>query len=145
MEPLSRSLKAMARADLMVATIWLRAAVRRGVVLALAALVAALGFAMLNAAGYFALEPRLGAVWAALCVAGCDFVIAIVLAFIASAVRPGPDLDLALELHDHAVEHMSGLAAHPLQLAGRALIGPLVALLLRLLSRAASKPKDGAV
>lgn len=145
MEPLSRGLKALARADTLIATIWLTVAVRRAIVLGLAALVAALGFAMLNAAGYFALEPRLGAVWAALCVAGCDFAIAIVLAFIASLVRPGRDLDLALELHDHAVEHVSGLAAHPLQLAGRALIGPLVALLLRLLMRAASKPKDGAV
>jgi hypothetical protein len=143
MEPLSRSLKALARADRMVVTIWLRAAVKRGVVLALAALIAALGFAMLNAAGYLALEPRLGPVWAALAVAGCDFVIAAGLAFVASLMRPGRDLDLALELHDHAVEHVSGLAAHPFQLAGRALVGPLVALLLRLLARAASKPKDG--
>ena len=145
MEPLSRSLKALARADKMVATIWLRAAIRRGVVLALAALVAALGFAMLNAAGYFALEPRLGPAWAALCVAGCDFVVAAMLALVASLMRPGRDLDLALELHDHAIEHVSGLAAHPLQLAGRALIGPLVAFLLRLLMRARAKPKDDAV
>lgn len=145
MEPLSRSLKALARADMLIATIWLRAAIKRGVVLALAAVVAALGFAMLDVAGYFAFEPRLGPVWAALSVAACDFVVAALLAFFASLMRPGRDLDLALELHDHAVEHVSGLAAHPLQLAGRALIGPLVALLLRLLMRAASRPKDGAV
>ncbi len=65
MEKLTRSLRALARADTLIATIWLTVAAKRGALLALAALIAALGFGMLNAAGYFALEPHIGPIWAA--------------------------------------------------------------------------------
>ncbi len=143
MEKLSRGLKALARADTLIVTIWLAVAARRAVLLALAALIAALGFGMLDAAGYLALEPRLGALGAAACVAGADFVIAAILLFAALAVRPGRDLELALELRDNATEQLAAMAANPVDLAGRAMLGPLTGLILRSLRSAVGRaPKE---
>ena len=145
MEKLSRGLRALARADTLIATIWLAVAAKRGALLALAALVAALGFGMLDAAGYFALEPRVGSLWAAASVAGADFLIAAMLLLAASYVRPGRDLDLALELRDNAIEHLAAIAANPVDLAGRALLTPLTAVVLRHLRSAIGRgPKDRA-
>ncbi len=146
MEKLSRGLKALARADTLIVTIWLAVAAKRGVLVALAALIAALGCGMLDAAGYLALEPRLGALGAAACVAVADFLIAAILLFAAFAVRPGRDLELALELRDNAVEQLAAMAANPVDLAGRAMLGPLTGLILRSLrsavGRAPKEPKE---
>lgn len=131
MEKLTRSLRALARADTLIATIWLTVAAKRGALLALAALIAALGFGMLDAAGYFALEPRIGAVWAAVSVAGADFVIAVILLVAASYVRPGRELDLALELRDNAFEQIAAAAANPVDIASQALLGPLMGIVSR--------------
>lgn len=139
MERLSRALKALARADTLIATIWLTAAAKRGVLLALAALIAALGVGMLDVAAYFAIEPHVGAVWAAASVAGVDFVIAALLALAALLIRPGRDLELALELRGNAVEQLTSLAANPMDLAGQALMGPLTSMLLRALRSAAGR------
>jgi hypothetical protein len=136
MEKLTRSLRALARADTLIATIWLAVAAKRGALSALAALIAALGFGMLNAAGYFALEPHVGALWAAMSVAVADFLIAAILLVAASAVRPGRDLDLALELRDNAYEQIAASAVNPMDLAGRTLLGPLTGIVSRYLRSA---------
>ncbi len=144
MERLSRALAALARAEVLIATIWLHVAARRVVLMALAALVAALGVAMLNVAGYFWAEPRWGASGAALAVACGDFVVAALVALTASLARPRRDLDLAHELRDHAVEQLTSLAAHPLDLAGEILLGPLTSVLIRALRSATGRGKaDG--
>jgi hypothetical protein len=140
MERLSRSLRALARADMLIATIWLAVAAKRVALLALAALIAALGFGMLDAAAYFALEPHIGALWAATSVAGVDFLFAVILLLAASTVRPGRDLDLALELRDNAFEQLGAIAAHPADLAGSALIGPLTAIVTRYVRSAVGRP-----
>ncbi len=146
MEKLTRSLRALARADTLIATIWLAVAAKRGALLALAALIAALGFGMLNAAGYFALEPHAGAIWAAISVAGADFLIAVILLVAASTVRPGRDLDLALELRDNAFEQIAAVAANPMDIASQALLGPLMGIVSRQLrsfvGRAPKEPKE---
>jgi hypothetical protein len=146
MERLSRSLRALARAETLIARIWLTVAAKRGGLVALAVLVAALGFGMLNVAGYFALAPVIGPVWAAVVVALADFVLAAILLAIVSSMRPGRDLDLALELRDNAIEEIASVAAHPASLAGRALIGPLAGLILGQLrsvaTRGAGAPKQ---
>ncbi len=146
MEKLNRALRALARADTLIATIWLTVAAKRGALLALAALIAALGFGMLDAAGYFALEPRIGSLWAAAAVAGADFLIAAILLLAASFVRPGRDLELALELRDNAIEQFAAIAANPVDLAGRALLAPLTGMVLRSLrstvARAPKEPKE---
>jgi hypothetical protein len=131
MEKLTRSLRALARADTLIATIWLTVAAKRGALLALAALIAALGFGMLNAAGYFAIEPHIGPIWAAVVVAAVDFLIAVVLLVVAAYVRPGRDLDLALELRDNAFEQIAAVAANPADIATQALLGPLMGIVSR--------------
>ncbi len=143
MEKLTRSLRALARADTLIATIWLTIAAKRGVLLALAALIAALGFGMLDLAGYFALEPHIGPLWAAASVAGADFVIAAILLLAASYVRPGRDLELALELRDNAIEQFAAVTANPVDLASQALLGPLTGIVLRTLRSAVGRaPKE---
>ena len=69
-------------------------------------------------------------------------VIAAVLLFAAFAVRPGRDLELALELRDHATEQLAAMAANPLDLAGQAMLGPLSGLILRSLRSAVGRGKD---
>ena len=143
MEKLSRILRALARADTLIATIWLTVAAKRGGLIGLAALIATLGFGMLNAAGYFALDPRIGSLWAALSIAAVDFVVAAIVLAASSFVRPRRDLDLALELRDNAVEQLAAIAANPLDLAGRALLAPLTGVVSRYLrSAAAGVPKE---
>jgi hypothetical protein len=147
MERLSRSLRTLIRADMLVARIWLRMAARRSALLGLAALAGTLGLGMLNVAGYFALEPRLGPLWAAVAAALCDFAIAAALAFASLQVRPGRDLDLALELRDNAIEQLSGLARDPADLASQALMGTLTSIALRAVRaviRRRANPKDAA-
>jgi ABC-type Na+ efflux pump permease subunit len=143
MEKLSRTLRALARADTLIATIWLTVAAKRGGLIWLAALIATLGFGMLNAAGYFAIEPRLGSLWAATCVAAADFLIAAGLLVVSSFVRPKRDLDLALELRDNAIEQLAAIAANPVDLAGRALLVPLTAVVSRYLRTAAGGAPKG--
>jgi len=139
MERLSRALRALARADTLIVTIWLSVAAKRGVLLALAALAATVGFAMLDVAGYFALEPHVGPLWAALIVAGADFLVAAVLALASTFVKPGRDLELATELRDHAVEQLAGLVANPVGAAGQALVGPLTSILMQVLRSAVGR------
>ena len=142
MDKLSRTLRALGRADTLIATIWLTVAAKRGALIGLAALVATLGLGMLDAAGYFALEPRLGSLGAAISVAAADFVIAAVLLAASFFVRPRRDLDLALELRDNAIEQLAAISANPIDLAGRALLAPLTGVVTRYLrSAAAGAPK----
>ena len=137
MEKLSRTLRALARADTLIATIWLNVAAKRVALIGLAALIATLGFGMLDAAGYFALEPHVGSLGAAIAVAVVDFLIAAILLIASSFVRPKRDLDLALELRDNAVEQLAAIAANPVDLAGRALLAPLTGVVTRYLRSAA--------
>ena len=64
----------------------------------------------------------------------------------ASTVRPGRDLDLALELRDNAFEQIAAVAASPVDLASQALLGPLMGVVSRQLrsfvGRAPKEPKE---
>jgi hypothetical protein len=143
MDKLSRTLRALGRADTLIATIWLTVAAKRGGLIGLAALVATLGLGMLNAAGYFALEPHVGSLGAAIVVAVVDFLIAAILLIASSFVRPKRDLDLALELRDNAVEQLAAIAANPVDLAGRALLAPLTGVVSRYVrSAVGGAPKE---
>ena len=143
MEKLSRILRALGRADTLIATIWLTVAAKRGGLIWLAALIATLGLGMLDAAGYFALEPPVGSLWAAILVAVVDFLIAAILLVGALYVRPGRDLDLALELRDNAIEQLAAIAVNPADLAGRALLAPLTGVVTRYLrSAVGGTPKE---
>ena len=81
---------------------------------ALAGLIAVFALGMLNVAAFLYLETVWGPVWAAIAAALGDFVLAAIVAGVALATRPGPEVTAALELRDAAVE---GLEAElgPLQ------------------------------
>lgn len=136
MNRIFRHLRILWRVESTIAEIRLRATVRRSVLYALAALVAVFGLGMLNVAAFFALEPHWGPTWAAFAAALGDFVLAIIAVAIATAARPGPDLNTAIELRQAAID---GLEAE-LSSLQESLQGSLA-----WLSRAARNPIDTAL
>jgi hypothetical protein len=110
----SRATSALIRADSLIAMIWFNVAAKRAALLALAVLAAIFALAMLNAGGFIGLAPLIGQLWAVIAVAGADIAISLCLLMLMTRVRPGRDLDLALELHAGAVEQLAGAAGSPL-------------------------------
>jgi hypothetical protein len=60
---------------------------------------------MANVAGYNALQSSIGIVWAPAVVAAADFTIAAIMLLLAS--RPGPEIDIALEVRKAALESIN--------------------------------------
>jgi hypothetical protein len=77
---------------------------RRLGLFAFAGLIGLFGLGMANVAGYNALQSAIGIVWAATVVAIADFAIAAIMLLLASRSRPGPEIDIALELRKTALE-----------------------------------------
>jgi hypothetical protein len=97
-------LRILLRAEALIAEAKLRGLMRRGGLMAGAGVVALFALAMLNVAGFFALQPAWGPAWAALVVAVADLVVALVIALIAMASRQSPEVKAAEALRDSAVE-----------------------------------------
>jgi hypothetical protein len=101
---LVRDFQVLRKADLLIARIWAGVLVRRISLFAFAGLVAVFGLGMANVAGYNALQQPIGPVWAAAAMALLDFVIAGVVVFVAGRSRPGPEIDVALEVRKVALD-----------------------------------------
>jgi hypothetical protein len=101
---LLRDLQVLRKADLLIGKIWLNVLVRKVGLSALAGLIGVFGLGMANVAGYNALQESIGVVWAAAVVAFADFVIAGIVLLVASRTRPGPEIELALEVRRTALE-----------------------------------------
>ena len=138
-DAVTRHLRLLWRAESLVAEIRLRSLARRSIAAAVAALICVFGLVMLNIAAYAWLTPIWGAPLAALAVALGDFVIAGVLVLIASRGGEDPQLALATEMRDQAVEAIETdmkLAAGGLGSLARnpvSLVGPAGILLIRLI------------
>jgi hypothetical protein len=104
---LIRYLHLLWRAESLIVSFRIQRASTRGALLAVAGLAMLFGLAMLNVAGFFALQPIVGAVAAALLVAAADVLIAGVVAVAAKGIRPDPDLVSALEAREAAIEELS--------------------------------------
>jgi hypothetical protein len=126
-----RHLRALWRAESTIAEIKLGLLAKRSGLMAFAGLIGAFGLAMLNVAAYFALAPAWGDVWAMVAVAAVDFVIAGILILMASRQSKDPEIALASELRDQAIEaieldariavdEVSGFVRRPVQVAGTA-------------------------
>ncbi len=126
-----RHLRALWRAESTIAEIKLGLLAKRSGLMAFAGLIGAFGLAMLNVAAYFALAPVWGDVWALVAVAAADFIIAGILIVIASRQSKEPEIALASELRDQAIEaieldariavdEVSGFVRRPVQFAGTA-------------------------
>jgi hypothetical protein len=107
MKRLIRNLRVLWRAESLIASLKLQRASRRGMLLICACLVGLFGVAMLNVAGFLALQPGMGAVEAALLVAAADFLLAVLTIVAARTVRADPELELAVEVRDVALEEVA--------------------------------------
>ncbi len=99
-------LQVLSKADSLIARVWLAVLARRFALFAFAGLIAVFGLAMADVAGFFALQSVVSQVWAATIVALADFAIAVVMALVALASKPGPELDLALEVRGMALKSL---------------------------------------
>src|ERR1700724_3316112 len=158
-DSLVANLRAILRANSIIADIHARHLVARSSLTGFAALIAGFGLLMLGLAVYFALERVLGPVWAAASVGLANCAIALVLVLIASRIKPGRDLELAREVHRAAIDALiaDGRALeteianfkqaflHPLDSMLPALIVPLATILIKIIQRNTDephKPKD---
>jgi hypothetical protein len=101
---LLRDLQVLHKADILIGRIWLNVIARRFALFVFAGLIAVFGLGMANVAGFYALQTSTGAVWAAAIVAIVDLVIALFVVSVAGLSRPGPEIDLALDMRKMAVE-----------------------------------------
>jgi len=104
MDNLIRDMQVLRKADSLIARIWLNVLARRLALMVFAALIAVFGLGMANLAGFYALQPLLGPIWAAVTVAAVDFALAVVVLVVAANAKPDPAIDLALEMRKTAVE-----------------------------------------
>lgn len=101
---LVRDLQVLRKADFLIAKIWMNVLLRRSGLVAFAGLIAVFGLGMANVAGFYALQPSAGPVWAAAIVAAVDFLIAAIVLLIANKSQPGPEVELALGVRQMALE-----------------------------------------
>lgn len=59
---------------------------------------------MANVAGFLALQPPVGPVWAAAIVATFDLVLAVVVLLVSSKAGPGPEMEMAFDMRKMAIE-----------------------------------------
>jgi len=107
MERLIRNLHLLWRVESLIVGLRLRQASRRAALLVCAGLAGLFGVAMLNAAGFLALQPVAGAVTAALVVAAADFLIAVLAIVAARTIRSGAELELAVETRRTTMEELA--------------------------------------
>jgi hypothetical protein len=155
-ETIVANLRAILRANSIIADIHARHLVARASLTGFAALIAAFGLLMLGLAAYLALESVIGPVWAAASVGLANCVIALVLVLIASRIKPGRDLELAREVHRTAMEALiaDGRAMeaeitdfkqafrHPLDSVLPSLIVPLVSIILKIIQKKTDQPRE---
>jgi len=101
---LVRDFQVLHKADILIGRIWLNVIARRFALFAFAGLIAVFGLGMANIAGFYALQASVGSVWAAALVAIVDLAIAAIVWMVAINSRPGPEIDLALDVRKMAVE-----------------------------------------
>jgi len=128
-----RHLRIVLRTESAIAEVRLRMLARRSTLFAFAGLIAVFGLGMLNAAAFLALQTLWGPVWAAAAAALGDFVVALIIAGIALALRTSPELNTAIELRQAALDGLEeefrsvpGVARGPVDSILPAILGPLL-------------------
>jgi hypothetical protein len=99
-----RNLQVLQKADALIAKIWVNHLARRLSLFAFAALIGAFAIGMANVAVLFALQPASGIMWSAAIVALLDLGMAALVLMLAANSKPGPEMDLAFETRQMAVE-----------------------------------------
>jgi len=101
---LLRDLQVLRKADFLIGRIWFGVIARQFALFAFAGLIAVFGLGMANVAGFYALQSSVSVVWAAAIIAIVDFIIAIIVLLLAATRRPGPEIELALDVRKMAIE-----------------------------------------
>lgn len=160
LDTLIRDTRILWRAESIVADVRFRHLLARSGFKAGAGLVAVFGLLMLNITGFFILEPRWGAAWAAGVVGLLDFAVSGLLLALAARTKPGRELDLALEIRQSALDRLEvdarsvqselvslrqevqgirdatlGILKHPLDAALSGLVVPLAGVLIKSLKK----------
>lgn len=156
-ESLVRNAKVALRSETIIADIHMRSLLARSGLQVVAGLIGLFGLVMLGIAAYLALEVTYGSIVAALIVGVGALVLAGILLWVASMLRPGRDLEVARQLRDAAGEaviadlksletDVTGFARvfrNPLDGALPGLIIPLAGMLLKSMRGKPSGGKDG--
>ncbi|MBR1217780.1 phage holin family protein [Bradyrhizobium sp. U87765 SZCCT0131] len=154
-ENVTRHVRALWRADRIIADIRLRHLLVSLGMKAFAALIAAFGLLMLELAAYFALVQVWSAILSAAALGAINFAIAATIFVIASRGPPAREIALANDIHDSAINalqveaqglqaQVSGFLRHPLEGALLPLLLPLLTVIVRQLTKPkASKPEAG--
>ena len=106
LDDLLHDFRQLQKADSIIARFWLRVIAQRFALHLFAALIAAFGLGMANVAGFYALQPPLGHILAAVIVAVVDFALALIVLAIAGAVKPDSSIELAFEARKMTVERL---------------------------------------
>ena len=106
MKRMMRNARLLWRAETMLGAQRVAALAQRSSLMALSALMAAFGVAMLNLAAYLAFAPAWGDVRAALAIGGADFVIAIGLVVVMRVWPTGADVAAIEQVRDLALEEL---------------------------------------
>jgi hypothetical protein len=144
-----RDLRVLFRSQSVITEIKLNHLAARSGLMAVAALIAIFGLAMLDLAVYFQLEPNLGRVGAAALVGVGDLILAAILFIVAARAKPGRDLELAQEIQKSALDALAGdareieadirgltnIVRNPLDSALPSLIIPLASTLIKALRK----------
>jgi hypothetical protein len=149
----ARNLRALLRADKIIAEIRLRHMLVGLGLKAFAALVAAFGLLMLELAAYFALVQIWTAIVSAAVLGLFNFAVAAVILMIATMRPHGPDLDLASEVHGSAIDalqveaqalhsEIKGAFHHPMDSVLPSLVLPLIRIAVRSLKSAKKTAAD---
>jgi len=120
MDEFVRHLQTLSKVDSLIARIWLNVMARRFALLVFAGLIAVFGLGMADLAGFYLLQASLGPIWAAAIVALADFAIAAGLALAARNVKPGAELDAAMDVRGMAIKALQENASE-LETSARAL------------------------
>lgn len=103
---LVRDLQVLWKADALIGKTWLNILARRFGWFAFAGLIAVFGLGMADVAGFYGLQPSLGPVWAAALVAAADFVLAAFAILLGRNAKPGPEIELALDVRRMAIQSL---------------------------------------
>ena len=110
-DDLIRDLQLLQKADSLIGKIWLNVMARRFGLFVFAALIAVFGLGMTNVGGFYALQPSVGLVWAAVIIAVTDFVLAAIVILVGRNSEPGPEIELALDVRKMAINAIQADAA----------------------------------
>ncbi|MHC4939239.1 MAG: phage holin family protein [Planctomycetota bacterium] len=102
--------RALVRAQTILAQIELRSKMTQGAFFSTALTLLLVAVAMLNLAGFLALSDRIGMIWSAVAFGVADAILAGLLIKVGKSIQPGPELASATQVRDMLLDELSAEA-----------------------------------